>query len=537
MSFLPIVERELRVASRKRATYRIRFFLALAGFLLWFTLLIGSKRAGISERGKILFVAMGVLGLGFSMLAGIFLTSDCLSEERREGTLGLLFLTPLKGYDVVLGKLLATSLHAFYGLLAILPLLALPLLMGGVTGGEFWRVTLALFTAILFSLALGMLASSLTHDSRQAISITLFGLVVLVGVLPAVWWADQGFGRINAPAALRWASPVHLYAAAFDSFYNAASGPAEFQRTWWTLFALILGGLSIASFHLPRAWQEKHAQDSRSPDPPRVNWWLRFGSPEFRQRRRWLLEANPMRWLASRDRLPRWAISLSLGVLSLVWFGFVAGCFLGSSTGRDVCFGVTLIMSYILHQLLKTYVIVESTRRLSEDKRSGALELLLVSPLTAEQVATGIKSALVKTFALPLALVLLLNGTLFFLIVSPNPLHIDGEAQAVYGEMCVCGAILLILDIAASIRVGMAMALKKSKQQRAILATFLRIMLLPWLATLFLFFLGPVLGAPMSTGDIFSLIFIWFFGCALLDLLAAARANTIVITHLRSWFC
>jgi ABC-type transport system involved in multi-copper enzyme maturation permease subunit len=162
MTFLPIVERELRVASRRRMTYRIRFFLALAGSLVWFGLLMSSSR-GSSERGKILFIFVGALSLGFCLLAGMFLTADCLSEEKREGTLGLLFLTPLKGYDVVLGKLLATSLHAFYGLLAILPLLALPLLMGGVTGGEFWRVTLALFTAILFSLALGMLVSAMAY--------------------------------------------------------------------------------------------------------------------------------------------------------------------------------------------------------------------------------------------------------------------------------------------------------------------------------------------------------------------------------------
>ena len=44
--------------------------------------------------------------------------------------MGLIFLTDLKGYDVVLGKLAATSLNGFYGLLAVFPLLAFPLLTG-----------------------------------------------------------------------------------------------------------------------------------------------------------------------------------------------------------------------------------------------------------------------------------------------------------------------------------------------------------------------------------------------------------------------
>ena len=64
----------------------------------------------------------------YCLFSGRISTADCLSEEKREGTLGLLFLTDLKGYDVVLGKLAATSVSAFYGLLAALPVLAVPVL-------------------------------------------------------------------------------------------------------------------------------------------------------------------------------------------------------------------------------------------------------------------------------------------------------------------------------------------------------------------------------------------------------------------------
>ena len=72
----------------------------------------------------------------YCLLSGVWFTADCLSEEKREGTLGLLFLTDLKGYDVVLGKLVATSLNGLYAVLAAVPILALPLLMGGVAPGE-----------------------------------------------------------------------------------------------------------------------------------------------------------------------------------------------------------------------------------------------------------------------------------------------------------------------------------------------------------------------------------------------------------------
>lgn len=66
------------------------------------------------------------------------LTADSLSRERREGTLGFLFLTDLQGY-VVAGKLAGLALIPLHGLLATFPIAALTLCLGGVTAGEFWR--------------------------------------------------------------------------------------------------------------------------------------------------------------------------------------------------------------------------------------------------------------------------------------------------------------------------------------------------------------------------------------------------------------
>src|SRR6266516_1718500 len=129
MTFLPIVDRELRVAARKRNTFWLRVVAALVA------LIIGgvSPFGGRGQMGGPLFAVLTWLSVGLALSAGLFFTSDCVSEEKREGTLGFLFLTDLHGYDVVLGKLLATSLRAICALLAVFPILAITLLMGGVT--------------------------------------------------------------------------------------------------------------------------------------------------------------------------------------------------------------------------------------------------------------------------------------------------------------------------------------------------------------------------------------------------------------------
>ena len=125
-----------------------------------------------------------MLAFLYCLVAGIRSTADCLSEEKREGTLGLLFLTDLRGYDVVGGKLVATSLNAFYGLMAIVPLLAIPLLMGGITNGEFWRTALVLVNTFLFSLAAGMFVSSISKYPRKAFAATLLLLLFFSVGLP-----------------------------------------------------------------------------------------------------------------------------------------------------------------------------------------------------------------------------------------------------------------------------------------------------------------------------------------------------------------
>src|SRR5688572_25151683 len=132
MSFLPIVERELRVRARLKSTYRFRLVAAAAAIgLVGLLLLMAENLVAAGKYGWWIFAALAWLSFAYCLLDGARHTADCLSEEKRAGTLGLLFLTDLRPYDVVLGKLMASSLNSFYGLLAIFPPLAIPLVIGG----------------------------------------------------------------------------------------------------------------------------------------------------------------------------------------------------------------------------------------------------------------------------------------------------------------------------------------------------------------------------------------------------------------------
>ena len=62
-------------------------------------------------------------------------------------------------------------------MIAILPALAIPILMGGVTGSEFWRMVLLLTNTLFFSLASGMVVSAISRQQRKA----WLGTVALIG--------------------------------------------------------------------------------------------------------------------------------------------------------------------------------------------------------------------------------------------------------------------------------------------------------------------------------------------------------------------
>src|SRR5439155_26481077 len=121
------------------------------------------------------------------------------------------------------GKLLGSSLNGIYGLLAIFPPLAIPLVIGGVTVGEFWRLVLVLLNTLFFSLTAGLVVSASSRDERRAWSGTT-GLVLLFAVLPPLLLLKAASSS-SLLAALR---PTTAFLRALDSSYSL--GPDRYWR-------------------------------------------------------------------------------------------------------------------------------------------------------------------------------------------------------------------------------------------------------------------------------------------------------------------
>ncbi|HWI57484.1 MAG TPA: ABC transporter permease, partial [Bacillota bacterium] len=262
MTVLPIVGRELRVAARRRSTYWLRTGAALLVMAIGTWVFLMMQHESPRQIAQVLFGILTGGAVLYALLSGLRSTADCLSEEKREGTLGLLFLTDLKGYDVVFGKLAATSLSAFYGVLAVMPMLAIPLLLGGLTPSEFGRMTLVALNALFFSLTAGIFVSSQSRSAQRAVSATLLVLLGFAALLPALGGLLVSLGTISP--TLRQALSLFLLPSVGYSYYMAWDSTYRFngQHFWWSM--LVIHGLSwvflvLASLVVPFTWQDKPA--------------------------------------------------------------------------------------------------------------------------------------------------------------------------------------------------------------------------------------------------------------------------------------
>ncbi|MFO1511849.1 MAG: ABC transporter permease subunit [Verrucomicrobiota bacterium] len=392
MTFLPIVERELRLAARRRGTYWLRVVAALVGLVIGSGMLLLSlvPFGGQPQMGGAMFGTLTWLSLAAALSAGLFFTSDCLSEEKREGTLGFLFLTDLRGYDVVLGKLMVTSLRCVFALLAIFPVLATTLLMGGVEVGQFWRTIFALGHALFFSLSVGLFVSAISRQSQKALAGTLLVLILFVGVGPSLDGLLALAGGSSRPL-LSLASPGYVF---LKANYSSSYWPAFLvsQGVAWLLLAL-------ACVLLPRTWQERPERTSAKVLNRSYTW--RYGGAARRAGlREKLLGINPVMWLAARERGQAfwlWVVSLvMLGVFLVLVFTDAAGGWWQGWSMANSC------LWYILY----LWAAAKACQFFAEARRNGMIELLLAAPLSSLETVTGPWRALVRMFAVPLLLLL-----------------------------------------------------------------------------------------------------------------------------------
>ena len=134
------------------------------------------------------------------LLVAPLITMRLLSEERRSGTLGLLFSAPVSMTEIVLGKYVG-AVAFFLIMLALIAVMPLTLLAGTPLDlGKLAAGLLALGLLLSTFAAAGLFISSLTEQPTVA-AVGTFGLLLLLWIID---WA--GAGRQNISGVLHYLS-------------------------------------------------------------------------------------------------------------------------------------------------------------------------------------------------------------------------------------------------------------------------------------------------------------------------------------------
>jgi ABC-type transport system involved in multi-copper enzyme maturation permease subunit len=517
MTLFPIVERELRVAARRAWVYWLR--VAVAGLVLgvWLLLLLAAGGNWSPQAlGRALFNGVSIPAFVLALFTGVFLTADCISSECREGTLGLLFLTDLRGHDIALGKLATTSLHAGSGLLAIVPMLALTVLLVGVTGTAVVTRALTVLLAALLSLTVGLLCSTLFAEGRKAVLATLATLMVVVGLPMLTTFVAERSGVSQASRSVMASfSPVSIFIA------TAQIGGSGTRP--WTLFWLGSGGqlllslacTAVAGWQLPRL----AAPEQTAPSAP----------PARRRPRRWTDEMLHPFWQAGQDH------GSGRMLMGLLWLGWAAwfGLSLHALIRDDSdTFGLSLIPAFALHLLFKCQFAAEAARRFAEDRASGALEMLSVTPLSPRRILEQTRLALQQRFQTARWLVLSVNAVIAVFFLAGDGFNAPGGDWPLILILMVGAGVLLFLDGQALAWTGMLEGMRGRKPLRAALGAVGRVLVPAWAGIFLYLFLGfsGLLDDDTITK---SLLVFWFGGSAVLDFTLISRARALLGRHFR----
>jgi len=210
----PIFDKELRVSSRRRRNYVLRF-VYLASLTIFLSLVwiqevrySGSAVYRISRMartGQIIIVFIVWFQFCVTQVIAVIMLSTSISDEIYNRTLGMLMTTPINSFQIVMGKLFSKLLQLILLLAISLPLLAIVRVFGGVPWAYVISSLCITLSTVIFVGSLSLFYSIFSRRAYVVIIMTVLTLGAIFMLLPfliAMTWHNMDLRTIISEKTL-----------------------------------------------------------------------------------------------------------------------------------------------------------------------------------------------------------------------------------------------------------------------------------------------------------------------------------------------
>lgn len=272
---LTLLGHSLRQESRSRASHWFRM-----GSLFVATWLLISAHYTVwtfGSVGRIFVESLTYLDLLMILIAGSSYFGSVITEEKEQGTLGLLKLAGFSNVGLMIGKSTARILSALVIFAMQLPFAFLAIVLGGISAPSIFAAYLALGAYLIFLGNVGLLMSTICRRNALATSTTFLIGALLVwggkvaafgrtaGIAKSVGWVGRAVDKFTEFEA--WFS-IHNRLQEIITVRNAPIVTAQF---WWSL------GLALGLFGLSWLLFDRFTEYTESTEPHRTgSKWARW---------------------------------------------------------------------------------------------------------------------------------------------------------------------------------------------------------------------------------------------------------------------
>lgn len=215
---LTLLMRSIRADAQQRLPHYFRLGSIL--FVLVLLIMAHASSLNVGSPGIVFFKYVAYLGIALITLAGMGHFANAITEEKEEGTLGLLLLADISPLSILLGKSTNRILSAWLIFLAQFPFALLAITLGGITVAQITATYINL-AAYLFLIAnLALLCSVLSRRTGEALGLMAVLSLLLHGFAP---WLELAVSRLTRMNRLAEGGFMDLFSHELAAWHESTS--------------------------------------------------------------------------------------------------------------------------------------------------------------------------------------------------------------------------------------------------------------------------------------------------------------------------